>query len=63
MSLLFISHDLAVVSRITSDVIVLRNGSAVERGSIVGLLEHPRDAYTASLVASARTLDSALELS
>jgi peptide/nickel transport system ATP-binding protein len=62
-SLLFVSHDLAVVSRMTDRVVVLQRGSAVESGTIAGLLAHQDDPYTAELVASARSLDRALEVS
>lgn len=51
---LFISHDLAVVSQISSEVVVLRHGVVVERGSTAGVLGAPRHPYTASLVTSTR---------
>ena len=60
MALLFISHDLAVVSAMTSDVIVLKNGVAVERGDIARILREPQHPYTAELVRSARSLDDML---
>ena len=60
MALLFISHDLAVVSAMTHDVIVMRGGVAVERGGIDDLLTRPADPYTAELVRSARALDATL---
>lgn len=62
MALLFVSHDLAVVSRMAQRAIVLRQGRVVEEGAIGGLLSEPRDPYTAELVRSARELDAALEL-
>lgn len=62
MSLLFISHDLAVVSRITDSVIVLRGGETVESGSLRSILRTQTHTYTQELVASARNLDDALEL-
>ena len=60
MALLFISHDLAVVSAMTTDVIVMSAGSAVERGAIGDLLRAPQHPYTAELVRSARSLDEML---
>lgn len=60
MALLFISHDLAVVSAMTSDVIVMSAGTAVERGAIDRLLTAPEHPYTAELVRSARALDEML---
>ncbi|OPG04184.1 ABC transporter ATP-binding protein [Microbispora sp. GKU 823] len=61
MALLFISHDLAVVSRIAERVIVLKDGAAVESGSIDDVVNAPRHPYTRQLVGSARRLDSALD--
>ena len=61
MALLFISHDLAVVTRMTDRAVVMRRGRAVEQGTIQQVVGQPRDPYTAALVASARTLDSALD--
>jgi len=63
MALLFVSHDLAVVSRMAQRALVLRAGRIVEEGPIAQLLTAPRDRYTAELVRSARELDAALEVS
>lgn len=63
MSMLFISHDLAVVARITNSVIVLESGQVVESGSLRDILKTQTNAYTRELVASARKLDDALDLS
>jgi len=61
MSLLFISHDLAVVAKVASRLVVLRDGVAVETGEIGEILRNPQHPYTRDLVASARHLDSALD--
>ncbi|MDQ0643142.1 ATP-binding cassette domain-containing protein [Microbacterium murale] len=61
MALMFISHDLAVVSRMTDRVVVMRDGRAVEQGSVEQIVREPHDPYTAALVASARALDSVLD--
>jgi peptide/nickel transport system ATP-binding protein len=60
MALLFISHDLAVVSAMTEDVLVLSGGVAVERGPIQQVIANPQHPYTAQLVGSARSLDDML---
>ena len=61
MSLLFISHDLAVVARVTDRVLVLRDGEAVDRGPLAELIAEPRHPYTRDLVHGARALDEALD--
>ncbi|UOQ61812.1 ATP-binding cassette domain-containing protein [Leucobacter rhizosphaerae] len=43
---LLISHDLAVVSHLTQDVIVLRQGEIVEQGETRVVLEEPQHRYT-----------------
>lgn len=62
MSLLFISHDLAVVSRITDHVLVMKDGSVVESGSLRDILRSPQHPYTRDLVSSAKELDNALDI-
>jgi peptide/nickel transport system ATP-binding protein len=62
MALLFVSHDLAVVSRMTERALVLRSGRVVEESTIERILTAPADPYTAALVRSARELDAALEV-
>ena len=61
LSLLFISHDLPVVSRIADRVLVMRHGRVVEEGPTARVFTEPQDSYTQSLVAAARRLEAALE--
>ncbi|KAB1947086.1 ABC transporter ATP-binding protein [Micromonospora sp. ALFpr18c] len=62
LALLFISHDLAVVSRIAERVLVLDRGSAIESGTVTEILTAPRHPVTRALLESARHLDAALEV-
>lgn len=51
---LFISHDLAVVSQVCDEVMVMWRGEIVERGSVAEVLGNPQHGYTKGLVATAR---------
>lgn len=50
MSLLFITHDIALASEIADRIAVFRNGRLVEVGETRRLIASPRDAYTRSLL-------------
>jgi peptide/nickel transport system permease protein len=49
-ALLFISHDLALVSRICQSVLVMKDGLIVERGPVGELLRRPQHPYTQNLL-------------
>ncbi|WP_028708327.1 ABC transporter ATP-binding protein [Propionicicella superfundia] len=51
---LFISHDLAVVSRVCSHAMVMLDGDVVESGPVSQIFAAPRHPYTQGLVATAR---------
>lgn len=51
LSMLFISHDLGVISEICDRVMVMYRGSIVESGSVAQVLHDPQHAYTKGLVA------------
>ena len=50
LSILFITHNLALVRSIAQEVIVLHEGRVVERGSTDAVLSHPTDEYTIRLL-------------
>ncbi|MCV7218414.1 ABC transporter ATP-binding protein [Mycobacterium crocinum] len=52
LTYLFISHDLAVVERMSHDVLVLRDGTTVEYRSAADLLSAPEQEYTRTLLAA-----------
>ena len=51
---LFISHDLAVVSELCSDVLVMLDGEIMERGTASGIFTDAQHPYTKGLVATSR---------
>lgn len=51
LTILFISHNLAVVRQMADDVTVLRNGRVVETGAVEDVFEHPKATYTKELLA------------
>lgn len=51
-SIIFISHDLGVVSQMADDVIVMINGKVVEQAPIKKLFENPVHPYTRTLISA-----------
>ena len=61
MGMIFITHDLGVVSEIADDVIVMNKGVIVERGKTHDILNNPQHPYTKGLIACRPPLDYRLE--
>jgi peptide/nickel transport system ATP-binding protein len=61
LSLLFITHNLALVRSIAQEVVVLHEGRVVERGSTDEVLSHPVDEYTIRLLEDVPKLTSLAE--
>ena len=57
MSMLFISHDLALVGEIAQEVVVMRSGQVRESGPAQAIFRNPQDAYTRALMACRPPLD------
>lgn len=61
MSLIFISHDLGLVSEIADNVVVMYQGEIVEQGSVYQVFKLPKHEYTKALLASRPSLDKRLK--
>ncbi|ALE06024.1 ABC transporter ATP-binding protein [Arthrobacter sp. ERGS1:01] len=61
LTVLFISHDLAVVRRVCEETLVMRYGEIVERGGTLDLLGAPSHPYTRLLIDSVPRPDWDLE--
>lgn len=61
MSIIFISHDLTMVSEIADKVAVMYKGSIVEQGSTKDIFKSPQHNYTKALLNSRPPLDKRLK--
>ena len=50
LSVVFVTHDLAVVNQVSDRVVVLNRGAVVESGTTTDILSNPSDLYTRSLI-------------
>lgn len=58
MSVLFITHDMAVVAEIADRVCVMQHGEIVETGSVFDVFENPVHPYTRALISAVPILGS-----
>ena len=58
LAYLFISHDLKVVRALANDVLVMRNGEAVEYGPAKEVFANPKTEYTKALMAAAFRMEA-----
>jgi len=58
LAYLFISHDLKVVRALADEVVVLRDGKVVERGTAEQVFGAPQTPYTQALIAAAFNLEA-----
>jgi peptide/nickel transport system ATP-binding protein len=58
MSVLFITHDLAVVGDIADKVVVMRNGEIKEQGTTQAVFANPQHDYTKALLSCRPAVDS-----
>lgn len=57
MSILFISHDLSLVSEIANRVLVMYQGKIVEQGTVEKIFKSPRHIYTKALIHSRPSIE------
>ncbi|MFC7406856.1 ABC transporter ATP-binding protein [Georgenia alba] len=60
--MLFITHDLAVVSQVADSVVVMRHGRAVEQGTAEQIFSRPAEEYTRQLLDATPRLDDDVDL-
>ncbi len=60
MSIIFISHDLSLVSQIADRVLVMYHGKIVEQGTALQIFKTPNHDYTKALINSKPSLDKRL---
>ncbi|OCB75416.1 ABC transporter ATP-binding protein [Flavobacterium crassostreae] len=61
MSILFISHDLSLISEIAHRVLVMYQGQIVEQGAVKQIFKNPIHNYTKALIASRPSLEVRLK--
>ena len=50
LTLLTVTHDLAVVPRVADRIVVMQDGSIVERGDVESIFSRPKELYTRQLI-------------
>lgn len=61
MAIMFITHDLGVISQMTSHVVVMYMGKVVESGPVIELFTAPQHPYTQALLRSIPMLNRSLD--
>ena len=58
LTYVFISHNLKVVRALADEVLVMKNGKIVERGSAKNIFEKPKEDYTKALIKAAFDIET-----
>ncbi|WNH13921.1 ABC transporter ATP-binding protein [Thalassobellus suaedae] len=61
MSVIFITHDLSLISEIANRVLVMYKGNIVEEGSVINIFKNPQNNYTKALINSRPSLNTRLK--
>ncbi|WP_298237135.1 ABC transporter ATP-binding protein [uncultured Algibacter sp.] len=62
MSIIFITHDLALISEIANRVLVMYKGNIVEQGLVENIFKNSQHNYTKALINSRPSLDTRLKV-
>jgi ABC-type dipeptide/oligopeptide/nickel transport system ATPase subunit len=62
LTLVLVSHDLAIVGRLCERIIVMSRGKVVEEGTTVDILTNPQHEYTIGLVKAAKAVSLKLTI-
>lgn len=62
MSIIFITHDLALISEIANRVLVMYKGQIVEEGDVLKIFKSPQHNYTKALINSRPSLNARLKV-
>ena len=62
MSVIFITHDLSLISEIANRVLVMYKGNIVEEGSVTNIFKNPQHNYTKALINSRPSLNTRLKI-
>jgi peptide/nickel transport system ATP-binding protein len=57
ISMLFVTHNLALVRSIAAEVQILNGGRVVESGSVIEVMDSPKEEYTRRLLANSPRVD------
>ncbi len=62
MSIIFISHDLSLVSEIADRIVVMYRGKIIEEGDVKDVFLNPQELYTKALINSRPSMDTRLKV-
>lgn len=62
VSVIFITHDLGVISELADRVVVMYRGHIVEQGDVLSIFDHPQHPYTKGLLACRPRLESTFKV-
>ncbi len=61
MSIIFITHDLALISEVAHNILVMYQGAIVEQGKTAAIFKNPQHSYTKALINSRPSLNTRLK--